>query len=79
MWLAHERALHIVNLDATIMLERPKLREYVAPIRETLAKILQVECGCVSVKAKTGEGLDAVGRGEPERARRRRIEWRPTG
>jgi 2-C-methyl-D-erythritol 2,4-cyclodiphosphate synthase len=33
-------------------------------MRENLAKILNVEAGCVSVKAKTGEGLDAVGRGD---------------
>lgn len=63
-WLARERGFHLVNADATIMLERPKLREHIDPIRETLAKTLQVDSGCISVKAKTGEGLDAVGRGE---------------
>ena len=63
-WLARERGYHLVNADATVMLERPKLREHIAQIRETLAKTLQVDIGCVSVKAKTGEGLDAVGRGE---------------
>jgi len=63
-WLARERGYHLVNADTTIMLERPKLREYIDAMRETLAKTLQVEIGRVSVKAKTGEGLDAVGRGE---------------
>jgi len=63
-WLAHERGFHLVNADATIMLERPRLREHIGSIRETLAKTLQVDSGCISVKAKTGEGLDAVGRGE---------------
>lgn len=63
-WLARERGFHLVNADATIMLERPKLREHIATIRETLARTLQVDGGCVSVKAKTGEGLDAVGQGE---------------
>ena len=63
-WLAGERGYHLVNADATVMLERPKLREYIVTIRETLARTLQVDSGCVSVKAKTGEGLDAVGRGE---------------
>ena len=33
-------------------------------MRETIAQTLQVESDCVSIKAKTGEGLDAVGRGE---------------
>jgi 2-C-methyl-D-erythritol 2,4-cyclodiphosphate synthase len=62
--LSRERGYHLMNVDATIMLERPKLREYIASMRESLAKAMQVEMSCVSVKAKTGEGLDAVGRGE---------------
>lgn len=63
-WLARERGFHLVNADSTIMLERPKLREHIGPIRESLANTLQVDGSCISVKAKTGEGLDAVGRGE---------------
>jgi 2-C-methyl-D-erythritol 2,4-cyclodiphosphate synthase len=63
-WLAREHGYHLVNADATVLLERPKLRDYVAQMRETLAKTLQVDSACISVKAKTGEGLDAVGRGE---------------
>jgi len=63
-WLARERGFHLVNADATIMLERPRLREHIAAMRESFAKTLDVDKGCVSVKAKTGEGLDAVGRGE---------------
>jgi 2-C-methyl-D-erythritol 2,4-cyclodiphosphate synthase len=66
-WLARERGYHLANADATIMLERPKLREHIATMRETLATTLQVDLSCVSVKAKTGEGLDAVGRGEAVR------------
>jgi 2-C-methyl-D-erythritol 2,4-cyclodiphosphate synthase len=62
--LSRERGYRLVNVDATIMLERPKLREHILKMRESLAQTLQVECSCVSVKAKTGEGLDAVGRGE---------------
>jgi 2-C-methyl-D-erythritol 2,4-cyclodiphosphate synthase len=64
MWLAGERGWRVVNLDATIMLERPRLRPYVLEMREKLAQTLDVEPACVSVKAKTGEGMDAVGRGE---------------
>lgn len=63
MWLANERGLRIVNLDATVMLEEPKLRPYMLSIRQNIAATLGVELGCVSVKAKTGEGLDAVGQG----------------
>jgi 2-C-methyl-D-erythritol 2,4-cyclodiphosphate synthase len=64
MWLAGERGWRVVNLDATVMLERPRLRPYVEEMREKLSQTLSVEPGCVSVKAKTGEGLDAVGRSE---------------
>jgi 2-C-methyl-D-erythritol 2,4-cyclodiphosphate synthase len=61
MWLAGERGYRIVNLDATVMLERPRLRPYVDEMRARLAEVLGVGLDCVSVKAKSGEGLDAVG------------------
>lgn len=61
--LAHERGKHIVNVDATIIIEQPKMRPYVLSMREKIAEIMGVELNCVSVKAKTGEGLDAVGQG----------------
>jgi 2-C-methyl-D-erythritol 2,4-cyclodiphosphate synthase len=63
MWLARERNLHVVNVDSTILLETPKLRPYVETMRENIAGVLGIDAGCVSVKAKTGEGLDAVGQG----------------
>ena len=63
MWLARERSLHVVNVDSTILLERPKLRSYVDSMRENIAEVLGIDAGCVSVKAKTGEGVDAVGQG----------------
>jgi len=68
VWLARERGFVIGNIDATVMLERPKLRDHIEAMRENLAKTLSIDNGCVSVKAKTGEGLDAVGRGEAVRA-----------
>jgi len=64
VWLAHERGFQVLNADATIMLEQPKLREHIDAMRDNLAKTLNVDVTCMSVKAKTGEGLDAVGRGE---------------
>ena len=63
MWLARERDLHVVNVDSTILLETPKLRPYVEKMRANIAGVLGIDAGCVSVKAKTGEGLDAVGQG----------------
>ncbi|HWW77779.1 MAG TPA: 2-C-methyl-D-erythritol 2,4-cyclodiphosphate synthase [Pyrinomonadaceae bacterium] len=63
MWLANERGYRVVNADATVLIERPRLRPYVSEMREKLAEVLGVEITCVSVKAKSGEGLDAVGEG----------------
>jgi 2-C-methyl-D-erythritol 2,4-cyclodiphosphate synthase len=63
IWLAHERGLRVVNLDATIMLERPQLRPYIFAMREKIAEVLGMEQSCVSIKAKTGEGLDSIGQG----------------
>ena len=63
MWLARERSLRVVNVDSTVLLESPKLRSYIDAMRVNIAEVLGVELGCVSVKAKTGEGLDAVGQG----------------
>jgi 2-C-methyl-D-erythritol 2,4-cyclodiphosphate synthase len=63
VWLAKERGFHIVNVDATVMLEQPRLRPYIAEMREKLSQTLGADVKCVSVKAKTGEGLDAIGEG----------------
>ena len=63
VWLAGERGFHLVNVDSTVMLEEPKLRPYIADMREKLAQTLGTDVKCISVKAKTGEGLDAVGAG----------------
>src|SRR2546423_4095097 len=63
MWLAGERGYRVVNLDATVLLEQPRLRPYIQDMRARLAGVLGVEIECVSVKAKSGEGLDAIGEG----------------
>ncbi|HKO98375.1 MAG TPA: 2-C-methyl-D-erythritol 2,4-cyclodiphosphate synthase [Pyrinomonadaceae bacterium] len=63
VWLAHERGRQIVNVDATVILERPKLRPHILTMREKIAEVLSVEVSCVSVKAKTAEGLGPVGEG----------------
>ena len=54
----------IVNVDITVLLEYPKLRPYVDAMRQHLAAALGVPTSAVSVKAKTNEKMDAVGRGE---------------
>lgn len=52
-----------VNLDATVLLERPKLAGHVPAIEQTVAECLDVGADRVNVKAATNEGLDAVGEG----------------
>jgi 2-C-methyl-D-erythritol 2,4-cyclodiphosphate synthase len=51
----------VVNVDSTILLEKPKLRTYIETMRANIAGALGIDAGCVSVKCKTGEEVDAVG------------------
>ena len=55
---------HIQHVDVVIVLERPKIAPYIEAIRRGLAKALGIAPENVSVKGKTNEGVDAVGRGE---------------
>jgi 2-C-methyl-D-erythritol 2,4-cyclodiphosphate synthase len=59
-----ERGLQIVNMDCTLVMERPKLSPHRAAIREALADALGLTPQRVNVKASTGEGIGFVGRGE---------------
>ena len=59
--LVKEKGYKIANLDSVINLEKPKLRPHIDRMRENLAAALEIEVECVSVKAKTGEAVDAVG------------------
>jgi 2-C-methyl-D-erythritol 2,4-cyclodiphosphate synthase len=52
------------SVDATILLERPKLGPHIDDIRAALARALRLDAANVGLKAKTNEGFDAVGRGE---------------
>ena len=54
----------IVNTDATVLAEAPKLLPHIPAIRARLAEVLGIDVSRVSVKAKTNEGMDAVGRRE---------------
>jgi 2-C-methyl-D-erythritol 2,4-cyclodiphosphate synthase len=54
----------IVNVDCTVVMERPKLSPHRGAIRERLAQALGVQVVRVNVKASTGEGIGFVGRGE---------------
>jgi 2-C-methyl-D-erythritol 4-phosphate cytidylyltransferase/2-C-methyl-D-erythritol 2,4-cyclodiphosphate synthase len=62
--LVTQAGFRIVNLDVVVVLERPKIAPVVERIRASLASALGVDVARVSVKGKTNEGVDAVGRGE---------------
>lgn len=65
---AKSRGFSVVNVDSTVNLETPKLRPYIEMMRESLAVALEVSHDRVSVKAKTGEGVDAIGERRAVRA-----------
>jgi 2-C-methyl-D-erythritol 2,4-cyclodiphosphate synthase len=56
--------LAVAHVDATVLMERPRLAPHRDAIRTALASALGVEAGRVNVKASTGEGMGFVGRGE---------------
>jgi len=58
------RGLAVVNLDVTVFAESPHLAEFASAIRERLATLLGTDIDRINFKAKTGEGVGPVGRGE---------------
>ena len=58
------RKLNIGHIDAIVITEKPKLGPHFAAMREALAKALGIEPERINLKAKTNEGVDAIGRGE---------------
>jgi 2-C-methyl-D-erythritol 2,4-cyclodiphosphate synthase len=62
--LLNENKFAIEHIDVVVILERPKLGPHFPKMREALAKSLNVTAEKVHLKAKTNEGVDAVGRGE---------------
>ncbi len=60
----HEAGYRVSNVDVTVIAQRPKLLPYLEAMRANLAAALDVEPSAVSVKGKTNEGVDSMGRGE---------------
>jgi 2-C-methyl-D-erythritol 2,4-cyclodiphosphate synthase len=61
--LAVRHGFTLANVDATVVVQRPKLAPYLDDIRERIAEVLAIDIGRVSVKAKTSEGLGYTGDG----------------
>jgi 2-C-methyl-D-erythritol 2,4-cyclodiphosphate synthase len=66
--LVRERGFTIVNVDSTVILERPKLKDYRGAIQESLARTMGLDLDRVSVKFKTAEGVGPVGEGQSAEA-----------
>jgi 2-C-methyl-D-erythritol 2,4-cyclodiphosphate synthase len=61
--LAAKEGYRISNIDSTIILERPKLKDFRLPIRENLAAFLRIDLESISLKFKTAEKVGPVGEG----------------
>jgi len=62
MKLVKEEKYQISNVDITILLQKPKLRNYIDSMRDTLSNIMEINKSQISIKATTTEGLGFVGR-----------------
>ncbi len=61
--LLWDKGYKIINIDATVLAQRPKLLPYILKMRENIASMAGVDTDCVSVKATTEEGLGFTGEG----------------
>ncbi len=61
--IARQKGFAPAQVDATVILERPKLGVHKLQVRKNLAQLLSLDLDSVSLKAKTAEGLGAVGKG----------------
>ncbi len=67
-WLVRDKGYEIVNIDSTVILERPKLKDFRQNIREAIAKTVGVDANSVAVKFKTAEHVGPVGEGKSAEA-----------
>ena len=68
MTLIKEKQFSVVNIDATVILEKPKVNPHIPEMQQILAEILEVETDRVSIKATTHEKVDSFGAGEAVKA-----------
>jgi 2-C-methyl-D-erythritol 4-phosphate cytidylyltransferase / 2-C-methyl-D-erythritol 2,4-cyclodiphosphate synthase len=62
--MVREQGYEIGNVDVTVILERPKIKDVIEEMRTRMAAAMGIDRACVSLKGKTNEGVDAIGRGE---------------
>lgn len=59
-----KRKMRVVNIDATLIAEAPKIAPHIPNMRERIARALHLEMADIGIKATTNEGLGTIGRGE---------------
>ncbi|HET7227370.1 MAG TPA: 2-C-methyl-D-erythritol 2,4-cyclodiphosphate synthase [Chthoniobacterales bacterium] len=62
--IAAQKNARVVNLDATLLAEAPKISPHIAAMQKKIAAALGIQVEAISIKATTNEGLGAIGRGE---------------
>ena len=62
--IAAQKSARVVNVDATVLAEAPKISPHIAAMQEKIANALGVKANAISIKATTNEGLGAIGRSE---------------
>lgn len=59
--LIHQKGYKVINIDSTVILEKPKLNPHIPEMQQLIAKILEVDIDAVSIKATTHEKVDSFG------------------
>ena len=62
--MTKEQGFEVGNLDVTVVLEQPKIKDHLDTMRAAVAAAIGIDDARVSIKGKTNEGVDAIGRGE---------------
>ena len=62
--LLHEEGFNVVNIDSTIVAQKPKMSSYTEQMRQNIALACNIDVSCISVKATTEEGLGFTGEGK---------------
>lgn len=62
--LVESRGWRVVNIDATVIAERPKIKDSIPRMKERLGKTLNLDADCIGIKATTNEETGSIGRGE---------------
>ncbi len=62
--LVREAGFNVVNIDATIIAQQPKMRPYIEDMRTNVAKAVDLDVSCINIKATTEEGLGFTGAGQ---------------